>query len=86
MSKQKFCFSVCETASVASDLTRMYVSDEEDKPEMLLISPPVEEFEHHHTDTGDLQDAMHFDEKRTHTFGSKAKKRPRLHFSPPPSV
>ncbi|XP_050361503.1 protein timeless [Nymphalis io] len=30
--------SVCETASVASDLTCMYVSDEEDKPESLRSS------------------------------------------------
>ncbi|KAM3964699.1 timeless isoform 2-T2 [Aphomia sociella] len=28
--------SVCETASVASDLTRMYVSDEDEKPEVLI--------------------------------------------------
>ncbi|XP_046961994.1 protein timeless [Vanessa cardui] len=36
--------SVCETASVASDLTRMYVSDEDDKPEPLRSSlkPPDE--------------------------------------------
>lgn len=27
--------SVCETASVASDLTRMYVSDEDEKPEVV---------------------------------------------------
>ncbi|CAH2104707.1 unnamed protein product [Euphydryas editha] len=30
--------SVCETASVASDLTRMYVSDEDEKPELLRPS------------------------------------------------
>ncbi|XP_032510677.1 protein timeless isoform X2 [Danaus plexippus] len=32
--------SVCETASVASDLTRMYVSDEDDKPEPLRHVKP----------------------------------------------
>ncbi|CAD0196198.1 unnamed protein product [Chrysodeixis includens] len=34
-------YSVCETASVASDLTRMYVSDEDEKPEV-LIRPVIE--------------------------------------------
>ncbi|XP_047515532.1 protein timeless isoform X1 [Pieris napi] len=29
------CNSLCETASVASDLTRMYVSDEDEKPEVV---------------------------------------------------
>nr|AAF66996.1 timeless [Antheraea pernyi] len=28
--------SICETASVASDLTRMYVSDEDEKPDVIL--------------------------------------------------
>lgn len=32
---------MCETASVASDLTRMYVSDEDEKPEV-LIRPVIE--------------------------------------------
>nr|QCH40579.1 timeless [Chilo suppressalis] len=37
--------SVCETASVASDLTRMYVSDEDEKPEVLIrpVSPATED-------------------------------------------
>lgn len=66
----------------------MYVSDEEDKPEMLLISPPVEDFEHHHIDTDDARHALHFGviEEHSVTFSSKAKKRPRMHFSPPPPV
>ncbi|KAJ8726312.1 hypothetical protein PYW07_001010 [Mythimna separata] len=40
-------FSVCETASVASDLTRMYVSDEDEKPEtvrpLIKMNPIIDE-------------------------------------------
>ncbi|XP_075992234.1 timeless isoform X2 [Anticarsia gemmatalis] len=52
--------SACETASVASDLTRMYVSDEEDKPEVLgpragvvAGSPARDQHMSAHSDSGD---------------------------------
>ncbi|KAL0849155.1 hypothetical protein ABMA28_013501 [Loxostege sticticalis] len=61
--------SVCETASVASDLTRMYVSDEDEKPEVLIrpiinVDPLIDEL------SSDLD-------------VSTPKKRPRVQFSPP---
>ncbi|XP_028040904.1 protein timeless isoform X2 [Bombyx mandarina] len=47
--------SVCETASVASDLTRMYVSDEDEKPEVVLR--PVHEVNNlaESSDSGNLK-------------------------------
>lgn len=50
-----FYFSVCETASVASDLTRMYVSDEDEKPEVVLR--PVHEVNNlaESSDSGNLK-------------------------------
>lgn len=66
----------------------MYVSDEEDKPEMLIIASPVEECDHHCMDVP--QDDLQFDAIEEHTvddtFSSKAEKRPRMHFSPPPRL
>lgn len=60
--------SVCETASVASDLTRMYVSDEDEKPE-LLLRPVV--------DVNPLLD----DRFSSDCDNASAEKRPRVHFS-----
>ncbi|XP_049865864.1 protein timeless [Pectinophora gossypiella] len=50
ITESEFYNSLCETASVASDLTRMYVSDEDEKPEALLIKPiksiqPIDEIQ-----------------------------------------
>ncbi|XP_052747292.1 protein timeless [Bicyclus anynana] len=60
--------SVCDTASVASDLTRMYVSDEDDKPEPLLLAERSLKAARH--ELADMAD-------------SGASKRPRVDFSPP---
>ncbi|CAH0749022.1 unnamed protein product [Diatraea saccharalis] len=59
--------SVCETASVASDLTRMYVSDEDEKPED-LVDPVVNV-------TPILDESSDADV-------NKGGKRPRVQFSP----
>ncbi|XP_068621502.1 protein timeless isoform X2 [Battus philenor] len=61
--------SVCETASVASDLTRMYVSDEDDKPDIPIhpivkMKPQCDELSFSDTDS------------------VVAEKRPRVHFFP----
>ncbi|CAG4944884.1 unnamed protein product [Colias eurytheme] len=60
--------SSCETASVASDLTRMYVSDEDEKPEVI------------HRPAAD----KHFnDDQNSSDLDSSAGKRARVHFYPP---
>ncbi|XP_059048859.1 protein timeless isoform X2 [Achroia grisella] len=60
--------SVCETASVASDLTRMYVSDEDEKPE--LLRPVI--------NVNPLLD----DRFSSDSDNASAEKRPRVQFSP----
>lgn len=68
----------------------MYVSDEEDKPEMLIISSPIEDFDHHCMGTPEIpHEDLQFDaidEQNADTFSIKAEKRPRVHFSPPPRL
>lgn len=71
------CFSVCETASVASDLTRMYVSDEDEKPEIFIrpvisVDNIVNGRDH---DYGHDHDGRDID-------SATVEKRPRVQFSP----
>ncbi|XP_022123071.2 protein timeless [Pieris rapae] len=62
------CNSMCETASVASDLTRMYVSDEDEKSEIVLRP------------SGD----KHFnDDQNSIDIDSGAGKRARVHYTSP---
>lgn len=64
-------YSVCETASVASDLTRMYVSDEDEKPE--VVRPPIIE----------VNPIPIVDEPCGHSDEDSAGKRPRVNFFSP---
>lgn len=67
----------------------MYVSDEEDKPEMIIISSPVEVFGHHCIDTLEApQDDLECDamEELANTYSRKAEKRHWVHFSPAPRL
>ncbi|KAF9414680.1 hypothetical protein HW555_007458 [Spodoptera exigua] len=64
-------YSVCETASVASDLTRMYVSDEDEKPEVvrpIIAVNPI----HDESDElcGDLDDDNSGKRPRVNYFSS----------------
>lgn len=65
----------------------MYVSDEEDKPDMIVISSPAEDFDQHCIDKlDDPQDDLQYDaieEDTANNYSSKVVKRPRVHFSPP---